>query len=246
MTAQLDPDAELPSIAAVFNESTDQNYLNYEAFLQLYDSGAPVLWPNGGSLKVIGFNWYIGQTVFPFRNRSVTRYYSGFSYVGNVALEIQAVLDVFATHPTEGYTAVIASSGSGIGDFLQTGPATDFDGDGLSNFMEYAFVLDPASGAHPVPLISGTIDAGGSSHLTATLQVREDPGLLYSVSTGSDLAGWTTVNLAFSGLDWSSTNPGILTVLSQSDLGDGVWQLTVRDETALAPAAPRFVRVGVQ
>jgi len=64
------------AIAANVDSSGDTNYLTYEAFLQIGDSGAPMMVDTGsGALTIVGMNWFKGTDGGTDVN--------GFSYVGN-------------------------------------------------------------------------------------------------------------------------------------------------------------------
>jgi hypothetical protein len=182
----------------------------------------------------------------PHPQQEELRDYSGFAYVGNYATEIQAVIDAFAIDATAGYLTWAATAFGGVTGLAQTGPSLDSDGDGLNNFLEYAFALDPTSGANPVPASAATVVEEGSSFLEASFSAREDADLQYTVRTGTDLSGWTAVTLSFSGGTWASDDPGIATVATQVDMGGGVWVITVRDAVALAPGSPRLISLKVE
>ncbi|MBL9137819.1 MAG: hypothetical protein JNK85_18265, partial [Verrucomicrobiales bacterium] len=73
------------------------------------------------------------------------------------------------------------------------GPADDPDGDGVSNFAEYALALDPkhpdARLAHPVP---GLVQVGGQSFLALTYRrPKTEPGdVQYRVTASSTCKPW--------------------------------------------------------
>jgi hypothetical protein len=241
------------AIVAIQHLPGDQDFVTHEAFLETYDSGAPLLMDVGGTLTIIGINWFIlvdgdQDTRIDIKPgpQQQLRNASGFSYVGNYAPEIQGVLDAFAVQATQAYIGWMGSAFGGVTDWAQTGPAIDFDGDGLNNFMEYAFALNPAGGAAPSPVSAAAAEDGGQQFLEAVLKVRDDPDLSYSVALGSDLLGWTGVPLAFGGGVWSSTVPGVAVVASQANMGGGVWQLSVRAAVPLVAGEPRFLKVGVE
>ena len=83
-------------LAAVENESSDPNFVSYEAFNELYDSGGPLFVDDGnGDLLLIGTNWLTGTSTGVYGNGPlpVERSLSGFTYVGNYATEIQTFID---------------------------------------------------------------------------------------------------------------------------------------------------------
>ncbi|MEX0329985.1 MAG: hypothetical protein AB3N64_01050 [Puniceicoccaceae bacterium] len=223
----------------------DPDFVSFEAYLQIGDSGAPLLRDVGGVLTLIGINWFIGTVDIDSRPAfEDLRNLSGFSYIGNYAASLDASISAFSVDATAGYVSWM-NSAFGTTDWAVAGPAVDFDGDGLDNFTEYAFVLDPSDPTDPVPLLSGTTELTGARHLQAVFSTREDPDLQYTVEVGSDLAGWTSVSLSFDG-SWSSSDPAEVIVEGNSPNGDGTWNLTVRDANALQPGAPRFIRASAQ
>jgi autotransporter-associated beta strand protein len=66
-------------------------------------------------------------------------------------------------------------------------PQADLDGDGLTNWQEYAFGLDPTSGASVNPILS-IADLKTLGQFTYTR--RYNSGLTYSVYTSTDLNTW--------------------------------------------------------
>jgi hypothetical protein len=66
-------------------------------------------------------------------------------------------------------------------------PGDDQDGDGLTNFEDYAFGLDPVSGTSVNPITVQLDKTAG----TFTYSRRSSSGLAYTVWTSPDLATWT-------------------------------------------------------
>jgi len=69
-------------------------------------------------------------------------------------------------------------------------PAGDYDGDGLTNFQEYAFGLNPTSGTSFNPIVQVADPATGVFQYTR----RASPattGITYTVLTSSNLSAWT-------------------------------------------------------
>ena len=67
-------------------------------------------------------------------------------------------------------------------------PTADPDGDGLKNQQEYAFGLNPASGASVNPIAAPLDKTTGSFAYTR----RANSGLTYTVTTSTDLVTWIT------------------------------------------------------
>lgn len=232
------------ALGAIQHQSGDADFLQYEAYVQLYDSGAPVVRVVDGSLEILGFNWFTGSAeINP--GRFGIRSYTGFSYAGNFATSVQAVINAFQRDATSGYFSWAGSafpSGTALAD---KGTALDPDKDGLINFLEYAFGLDPLDPASAQPVTPGKTQVGEQWFAQTTFRARTDPGLRYFVRTGADLQVWTRVNLSFDGSGWSVDDPAIV-IESATDLGNGLWSLSLRDATAVLPGEQRFLSPGVE
>lgn len=82
-------DGSHDSVVAIRNSIGDANYVSSEAYLQSGDSGGPLMVDDGlGNFTIVGLNWYI-DTV----NGTD---FSGFSYIGDYASEIN---DYLALNP---------------------------------------------------------------------------------------------------------------------------------------------------
>jgi hypothetical protein len=112
-----------------------------------------------------------------------------------------------------------------------SGPLADPDGDGVCNFLEYGFGLDPHHlSTQPQP--RAAIESVNGD-LRLTLSFRLDPGaqdvhLTWEVS--SDLRNW-------------STPLNVFELLSTEPCPDGTALIRYVDTTRLAPSAERFVRL---
>ncbi|GHC06044.1 hypothetical protein GCM10007047_23820 [Cerasicoccus arenae] len=228
------------AIRAFQDQSGDPNFIAYEAYLQDHDSGAPMIRDVNGELTIIGLNWFIHNDLTALG----TRNYSAFSYVGNFATEIQAVIDAFAgLNLSKEYGTWIGTSFDGETDLTLMTPSYDYDNDGMTNYEEYALVSDPIAYDHATETTVDTIDAAGTIYTEITVQLREaDNYIGYTVMTGSDLDGWNTTTLAYTG-SWGTGNAGVATVTAATDHGS-TWTVTVRDAVPITSGAPRFMRIG--
>ena len=119
-----------------------------------------------------------------------------------------------------------------LGDALAndaiSGPASDPDGAGVTNFQRYAHGL-AARGPVAAPVTLGSVSSGGQRYLTLSFGRRATaPGLSYSIEASSDLATWTPV----SGLTYAAGTPGSVTAQDTVPIG-------------AAGAARRFLRLRV-
>ena len=123
-----------------------------------------------------------------------------------------------------------ADPGDGIDSVDDVLPGDDFDGDGRSNFEEYAFCLDPCSGVETNQQQTSLANDAGMPALDVTIHVRSnDANLSYTVETCTDLAAgdWTGGALTHTGGTWSSAHAPV-TVVSQTEESSGVWSVTLR------------------
>ncbi len=105
-------------------------------------------------------------------------------------------------------------------------PAADADGDGVSNFEEFAFGLNPTDGASANPIVDSSDLANGVFTYTRLV----DSGLTYTVWTSEDLKTWTVPENV-------SESPGAAV--------DGVQPVTV-EISPLPSGSKYFVRVSAQ
>ena len=80
--------------------------------------------------------------------------------------------------------------------FTNNLPAQDQDGDGLTNRQEYAFGLNPKSGASVNPITAQLSRATGMFTYTRRVPALATPNLTYVVQTSSTLAAWANDNTA--------------------------------------------------
>ena len=92
--------------------------------------------------------------------------------------------------------------------FDLSNPAADLDGDGMSNFEEFAFGLNPTLGSSSNPIKVPLDKASGTFSYTRTA----NSGLAYTVQTSTDLATWTPDFAASAGQSVIATSGGVETV----------------------------------
>ncbi len=107
----------------------------------------------------------------------------------------------------------------------------DPDGDGLNNFAEFAFARLPRTADNPGSLVTaGKVTDAGNSYLSITFRRAKNAlDTTYLVEANPNITnpgGWTNVGV----------------FVSATDLGNGVEQVTYRDNTPIG-ATPRFLRV---
>ncbi len=121
-----------------------------------------------------------------------------------------------------------------LADPQVTDPLGDFDHDGISNFLEYAFLTNPKQPQTIQPVSYANVNVPGEGDFPAiSFRQRFDAEApQYVVQVSGDLTTWT------SNLD----GPTAVTEMvgSPVDNGDGTFTTTVR---VLAPPAPCFLRV---
>jgi len=118
----------------------------------------------------------------------------------------------------------------------RTANSADFDGDGLSNLLEYALDLDPTSSTIESKPVIGRIKIAGKTYLTLTYVHRiEDPKLHLEVVASGDIK---------QNEDQWSIQTGEIEE-PQDDLPPGMKRTTFRDSVALEDAGFRFLRLRV-
>lgn len=133
----------------------------------------------------------------------------------------------FTATTLETFSSWISNPAYGI-DLPNRGSNDDPDGDGLNNFTEYAFGLDPSSGASVNPILnhSGLQNTGTFSYTRVSNSI-----LSYTIQISDDLLTWTTATAS-----QIETTPGP---------GAGVETVTVALQEPIDPpmGSQFFVRV---
>ncbi|MDB6136263.1 MAG: hypothetical protein JWM59_4506 [Verrucomicrobiales bacterium] len=76
-------------------------------------------------------------------------------------------------------------------------PADDTDGDGVSNFAEYALGSSPLSAASVPQILPGVSAADGTSRVTVSAVVRPDADAVITPQASTDLQTWSDAALLF-------------------------------------------------
>ncbi len=121
----------------------------------------------------------------------------------------------------------IWSTGNFANTFTDTDPTHDPDGDGMTNFEEFAFGLDPTSGTSVNPISDFT--QLESDRLFSYTRYANS-GLSYSIWTSVDLETWVE-------------QPGALQESGEPDLVTGVQTVLVELPVQEPPSNTRFVQV---
>lgn len=125
----------------------------------------------------------------------------------------------------------------------ETSPLGDFDGDGCTNFCEYAFGSDALTTDFIAPLPI-TVESGGETYPGFELMVRADPSLTYLLEATLTLLDWDSSPLAFDGTSWSLA--GTLVLHSANQTSPGLWTLKVRESAPLGTHTKSFYRARVE
>lgn len=155
---------------------------------------------------------------------------------GDDAGNWKALTPTPGNHPANGglsYESWASTNNLGVGQLAE--PLADFDSDGINNFVEFAFDMDPRRpGTEKLPKgVVQAVDVVGTTddYLTITFRKRRDaPQLSYLVEISDSLEDWTEV---------------ANTVGSPQDNGDGTDSITVRDDTPMVSSSRRFIRVKI-
>jgi uncharacterized repeat protein (TIGR02543 family) len=148
---------------------------------------------------------------------------SGLTTAFNFSTAITANRTLYAKWQASSNTLTYAGWAGESGYQLSGGPADDDDGDGLTNYQEFAFGLDPTKGTSAVPARHL-----GGAHFSYTRYAESD--LAYTV--------WISTNLK----DWNQILPAAMTSIQGAADGKGV--VTVDVTLKSPPAGDKlFLRV---
>ena len=114
-----------------------------------------------------------------------------------------------------------------------SGPSTDADGDGISNFLEYTLGLDPTWWSE-TPAMSVTT-AGSEDDLRLVIGIRRATGATNATLTwewSNDLQTWATAS-------------GVLQIFDTTPYPDGTTLLRYMETTPLSASTTRFFRVRI-
>ncbi|MEM6884925.1 MAG: hypothetical protein AAF571_07820, partial [Verrucomicrobiota bacterium] len=133
-----------------------------------------------------------------------------------------------------------------LDNILLSGPDADFDGDGLTNFTEYAFDLNPKVAESSLFYQFGVEDDGGTDYLTMDFQRMQDaPDIEYRIEVVDNVSKpdnqWTLIAASLRGSAMTAES-GFSGVVLQ-DTGSGVISVKVRDNLEFGSKARRFLRL---
>jgi len=113
--------------------------------------------------------------------------YDGSATLAGSADETTALTVIAGMSPFQAWIAGLDWSGFTSPDLTASG---DPDGDGMSNFQEYAFGLDPTKGSSVSP-ISAPLDKSSGTFSYTRRATPASTGITYKVFTSTDLLTWT-------------------------------------------------------
>ena len=124
--------------------------------------------------------------------------------------------------------------GADAGNPLIAGASADPDGDGIPNWLEFAFGVDPHQANVSMLPTAAIQTTGGNSYLTMSYrQLIGQTTLDYNVGVSGDLQTW----------DWTESD--IEQLGPPSPNGDGTEQVTVRVKTPIDGIPKKFLRLQV-
>ena len=116
----------------------------------------------------------------------------------------------------------------------------DSNGDGESQFAEYAFLGDPVSAgrSNPVGVSGGAQNPDGSWDISITLRARLESDVSYALNTSTDLTAWSPSSIAHNGTSWQAGAGA--SVIASTHLGGNVWEMTLQFNVVPGNLPPRF------
>ena len=184
------------------------------------------------TLDTTGASWTSHATINGLDSATVTygTNPTDIAYVGFGGVGTTSNTTHFSLSATGGNTPYDAwKAGSFANAFTDTDPTHDPDGDGLTNQQEFAFGLDPTTGASVNPITQPFDKSTGKFRYTRTAT----SGLTYTVWTSENLQDWTEDLTATAGQTDQGTVNGVQTV-----------EVTITDPAPLS--GKLFVRVQAQ
>jgi hypothetical protein len=132
--------------------------------------------------------------------------------------------------------------GTNASDLSLAGDGADPDGDECLNIIEYAFNTDPLAGDSAVSAGALLVRTNGQTHVAVQFPVVSAASdITYRVEASGDLQTWLP------GCTYSGTNRVTATAHTTefSRTGAGLESLIVRDNTPVASAPQRFLRLQI-
>lgn len=125
-------------------------------------------------------------------------------------------------------------SGTNATNAVVSGPAADPDGDGVPNFLEYAFGADPLRSSERPEIEAWLEDFESDQHLAVAIQVSESAqNAAFVWETSEDLVKWVP-------------SPGLLELVESSVSETGLATRRFREQAVIAETPRRFFRLAIQ
>lgn len=116
----------------------------------------------------------------------------------------------------------------------------DADFDHVSNLMEYAMGMNPGFADSQNLMVWGINPTAKVTELDVQCRA-DDPALTFICAVSQDLESWKEITLSFdSDTNTWSTSSSEVEISSQTDLGNGIWKLTLRDASGFEPVFMRM------
>jgi uncharacterized repeat protein (TIGR02543 family) len=131
-------------------------------------------------------------------------------------------------------------------DPAKIGPSADFSQDGLTNFVCYAFGINPLVPSTERPVREPIVHHDeGTARLGIEVVLRaNDPDLSYRVMLSNNVLDWTRVGISYSNGVWTSANPARLQIQSQQPQDQGLYRLILIDQPD-TPSETSFMSIEI-